>query len=198
MSGLPFSQACENNKLPILSVLQPLFAGRRAVLEIGAGTGQHATFFATHLPWLHWYPSELPANLPYLLPRCEQYPRENLAPPQALDVTERPWPLAIPDALFTANTFHIMPWEAVVALFAELRQGAAPDTLLAVYGPFNYGGRYTSESNARFDQWLAQRDPDSAIRDFEAVDALASGAGFALLEDHAMPANNRLLAWHRA
>ena len=83
-------------------------------------------------------------------------------------------------------------------LFAELGERAVEDTLLAVYGPFNYEGRYTSESNARFDQWLAAQSPDSAIRDFEKVNALAEQAGFSLLEDNAMPANNRLLVRKRA
>ena len=81
--------------------------------------------------------------------------------------------------------------------YAELQARAESDTVLAVYGPFNYGGQYTSASNARFDQWLAQRSPYSAIRDYEAVDELAGRAGFKLLEDNALPANNRLLAWHK-
>jgi len=67
--------------------------------------------------------------------------------------------------------------------------------VLAVYGPFNYNGRYTSDSNARFDQWLAQKSTGSAIRHFEDVDRLAAGAGFELQGDHEMPANNRLLVW---
>ncbi len=199
MSDLPFSQACENNKGPILDSLQRLFAERRAVLEIGSGTGQHATWFAAHLPWLRWQPSDTPAALPTLLPRCERYAGDNLLLPQELDVSARPWPIAgLPDTLFSANSLHIMPWHSVEDLFEELATLAAEDTLLTIYGPFNYGGEYTSESNARFDEWLAARDPASAIRDFEAVDALAQAAGFSLLEDNAMPANNRLVAWHKA
>lgn len=198
MDELPFSQACENNRGPILAVLQRLFAGAEAVLEIGAGTGQHATWFAAHMPWLRWQPSDTPAALATLLPRCKRYAGENLLAPVELDVSARPWPIAgLPDALFTANSLHIMPWNSVEDLFAELASLAADGTRLAVYGPFNYGGRYTSESNARFDEWLAARDPASAIRDFEAVDALARSAGFALLEDNAMPANNRLIAWQK-
>ena len=198
MTELPFSPSCENNKGPILEVLSRVFAGRREVLEIGSGTGQHAVHFAGAMPWLCWRPSELAANLPLVRPRCDVYPGANLSPPVGLDVGARPWQLAqIPQALFTANTLHIMSWESVVALFAELGDRAPADTLLAVYGPFNYQGRYTSDSNARFDQWLAARDPESAIRDFERVDALAAAAGFSLREDNAMPANNRLLVWQR-
>lgn len=198
MTQMPFSQACENNKEPILQVLGSSFSDRTGVLEIASGTGQHAVWLAQHMPHLHWQPTELAANLDVLRPRCEQYSGNNLLPVQALDVCTRPWPVAtVPDAIFTANSLHIMPWHAVCALFAELAGRASVGTLLAVYGPFNYDGQYTSESNASFDQWLAQRDPKSAIRDYEAVDALAQAAGFTLVEDNAMPANNRLLVWRR-
>ena len=196
MSGLPFSQACENNKAPILDVLQRVFADRDHVLEIASGTAQHATFLAEHLPHLRWQPSELTESLPVTLPRCEAYGGDNLAAPIALDVSQRPWQLeVIPRAIFSANSLHIMPWKSVVDLFAELGDRAAAGTVVALYGPFNYGGRYTSASNAQFDQWLAQRSPGSAIRDFDDVNRLAAAAGFGLLEDNAMPANNRLLVF---
>lgn len=197
MSTLPFSQACENNKDYILEVLSRVFAGSERVLEIGSGTGQHAVHFASALPHIAWQPTELPEHLPVTMPRISEYPGSNLRPVQVLDVRDRPWTLPAADALFSANTLHIMPFSAVEALFAELEGWARPGTVLALYGPFNYGGEYTSESNARFDQWLAERDPASAIRDFEAVDAMAQAAGFSLLEDNAMPANNRLLVWRK-
>lgn len=197
MEPLPFSQACENNKSYILEVLQQAFADRQAVLEIASGTGQHASHFAANMSWLQWQPTELSENLPLLTPRCAAYTGQNLASPVVLDVCSLPWPVAVPDALFTANSLHIMAFSAVEALFNMLGRNAGSDVVLAVYGPFNYHGQYTSDSNARFDQWLAQQYPDGAIRDFEAVDRLASAAGFALQGDHEMPANNRLLVWHK-
>lgn len=195
MQSLPFSQACENNKAAILNVLRREFADCSSVLEIGSGTGQHACYFAQQLPYLTWQPTDIAQNLPVLRPRCAAYAGDNLLPEAALDVCDSPWPLPIPDAVFTANSLHIMPFEAVTRMFAALARHADHPVVLAVYGPFNYGGRYTSESNARFDQWLASQHPLSAIRDFEAVDALARKAGFSLGSDHAMPANNRLLVW---
>ena len=199
MNELPFSQACENNKRPILEHLNRLFANTGSVLEVGAGTGQHAVFFAGSMPWLEWRPSELAMNLPILRPRCNAYAGSNLVQPLALDVCARPWPLACRgEALFTANTLHIMAWSAVESMFAALGEHDDSFGRLLVYGPFNYRGRYTSDSNAEFDRWLARRDPESAIRDFEAVDRLAGASGYELLEDLAMPANNRLLVWSRA
>jgi len=195
MDTLPYSQACENNKPFILDVLREVFADRRRALEIGSGTGQHACHFAAHLPQLLWQPTELADNLPILRPRCAAYDGGNLLPALALDVRVTPWPVPEFDAIFTANTLHIMSFDSVQRFFAGLAQAAGDDVVLAIYGPFNYGGNYTSDSNARFDMWLAQQHPDSAIRDFEAVDELAMQAGFALHSDNAMPANNRLLVW---
>lgn len=194
----PFSQSCENNKAFIAEYLLPLLADRNVVLEIASGTGQHATFFSGLLPAVRWQPTELPANMASLVPRCEAYSGANLLPPQALDVCSRPWAVDVPDAIFTANSLHIMPFFAVQELFRELGQCASVGTLLAVYGPFNYSGQYTSESNARFDTWLAAQHLESAIRDFEQVDELAKEAGFMLQDDHGMPANNRLIVWRRA
>lgn len=199
MVDFPFSQSCENNKEVILDVLSRVFADRRKVLEIASGTAQHASWFAAHLPQLVWQPSDLPGSLVITAPRCEAYTGENLRLPCSLDVSARPWNMAapLPDAIFTANSLHIMPWASVVDLFAELGERADSDTLLAVYGPFNYSGDYTSPSNAQFDQWLARQNPHSAIRDFERVNQLAEQARFELQEDNAMPANNRLLVWRK-
>ena len=191
----PFSQACENNQAPILAILREELAGVGAVLEIGSGTGQHARYFAERLPALVWQASDLAENLPGIEAWREGYPGDNLPPPLTLDCRWRDWGVALPEAIFTANSLHIMAWSAVESLFRHLAAHAPADSRLLIYGPFNYKGQYTSASNARFDQWLASQHPDSAIRDFEAVDALAREAGYHLQADHAMPANNRLLVW---
>ena len=191
----PFSQACENNKAPILAILREELAGIDAVLEIGSGTGQHARYFAEHLPALAWQASDLPENLPGIEAWREGYTGDNLPPPLALDCRSQDWTVAPAQAIFTANSLHIMAWSAVESLFRRLAAQSPAARRLLIYGPFNYKGRYTSASNARFDQWLAAQNPDSAIRDFEAVDALARQANYTLKADHAMPANNRLLVW---
>jgi hypothetical protein len=197
MDSLPYSQACENNKTFILAILREALADAREVLEVGSGTGQHACYFAGQLPWLRWQPTDIEENLPVLRPRSAAYAGENLLPPVALDVREQPWRVPVPDAVFTANSLHIMSLDSVERLFSALGAQAPARCRLAVYGPFNYGGRYTSDSNARFDQWLAQQNPESAIRDFETVDEMARDAGFSLQSDNEMPANNRLLVWQK-
>jgi SAM-dependent methyltransferase len=192
---LPFSEACDRNKGPILGVLREAFADRTRVIEIGAGTGQHAVHFARHLPHLAWQPTDRREYLEGLAARVAAEGPPNLSAPVELDVLCQPWPPLHGDAVFSANTLHIMSWPAVEALFAGLRRVLARDGVLAIYGPFKYGGRFTTASNAAFDAMLRERDPDSGVRDVEAVNALAKTLGLQLLADHAMPANNQLLVW---
>jgi cyclopropane fatty-acyl-phospholipid synthase-like methyltransferase len=194
---LPFSEACERNKGPILDILGDVFAPARRVLEIGSGTGQHAVWFARHLPHLQWQPTDRATELPGLRQRIASEGPPNLRDAVELDVRALPWSVPQADAVFSANTLHIMGWDGVEAFFAGVGQTLGPGGVLAVYGPFRYRGDYTSPSNAAFDDWLKRRDPASGIRDFEAVDALARSAGLALVADHAMPANNQLLVWRR-
>lgn len=202
--GKPYAEACDRNGGPILEVLQRYFADRRHVLEIGAGTGQHAVRFARALAQLIWQTSDVEENLPGIRLWLEDAGLPNLPPPLALDVCGT-WPGGLGgsgasarfDAVFTANTLHIMSWEAVQCLFAALPAVLSENSVLAVYGPFNYDGAFTSPSNAAFDAWLKQRSAHSGIRDFAAVDELARSIGFKLLEDHPMRANNRTLVWRR-
>jgi len=191
------AEACERNKAPILEVLRTEFAASRSVLEIGSGTGQHAVHFAAHLPHLSWQPSEVAALLPALAERVRLEGSPNLRLPIALDVRAMPWPRAEADAIFSANTLHIMGWDEVEDFFRGVGAALGPGGVLCVYGPFNYQGRYTSASNAQFDAWLRTRDPHSALRDFEAVNARAAAQQLLLAADHAMPANNRTLVWRR-
>ena len=195
MMTLPYSEACERNKDPILEVLRPAFADRAHVVEIGSGTGQHAVHFARHLPHLAWQPTDRAGHLPDLAARIAAEGPPNLASPVELDVLHEPWPDVRGDAVFSANTLHIMSWPAVRALFAGLPRVLRRGGVVAIYGPFRYGGKYTTASNAAFDAMLRERDPESGLRDFEAVNALAGAAGLALAADHAMPANNQLLVW---
>jgi SAM-dependent methyltransferase len=191
----PYAPACDRNRDPILAVLRQHFTDRRCVLEIGSGTGQHAVHFAPGLPHLLWQPSDRAENLPGINLWLEEHPAPNLLPPLELDVRQPHWPAQHYDAVFSANTLHIMSWAEVELLFSHLRDVLAENAKLAIYGPFNYGGRYTSDSNAAFDATLKAQAPHRGIRDFEAVDALARGIGLGLLEDRAMPANNRCLVW---
>ena len=192
----PFAPACERNQAPILEVLREYFPDRRRVLEIGSGTGQHAVFFAPEFPKTIWQTSDVAENLPGIRLWLEEAALPNLPPPLQIDVTGL-WPDGSFDAVFTANSLHIMPWAAVETLFASLDGVLEQQALLAVYGPFNYGGDFTSDSNRSFDAWLKDRSTFSGIRDFEAVDGLATGIGLRLVKDHAMPANNRLIVWRR-
>lgn len=198
MQDKPFSQACENNKDPILQVLRRLFIGPPMVWEIGSGTGQHACHFAENLSHVRWQPTDRSKNLPGIRQWVQEAGLDNLLPPLALDVNDAEWPCRSIAALYTANTLHILAWQEVQRMFAGLKALLSPEALVCIYGPFKYHGAYTSASNAHFDRWLRSREPLSGIRDFEAVRVLAQASGLQLLEDNVMPANNRLLVFQKS
>jgi hypothetical protein len=192
----PFSQACDNNKDAILQVLITAFADSKAVLEVGSGSGQHAVHFAKNLPHLHWYTADQTQYHAGINQWLADARLANLSKPISLNVNDNPWyvPKNI-EGIFSANTLHIMSWPSVQNFFKGIGKNLPNCKTLCVYGPFNYGGKYTSASNESFDQWLGENSEYSAIRDFEAVNKLAAEEGFKLFEDYEMPANNRLLYW---
>ena len=194
----PWSEACERNRGPILEVLREAFAGATQVLEIGSGTGQHAAHFAAALPHLEWQPTDRSEYLAGIAAWCDEAALPNLREPRVLDVDVAQWPVGACDGLFSANTLHIMGWPSVENFFHGAGRVLQPSGVLAVYGPFRYDGRHTAPSNAQFDAFLRGRDPQSGIRDFEAVNTLAAAADLVFVADHAMPANNRVLLWRRA
>lgn len=197
--AIPYSQACERNKDPILNVLSPYFERLESVLEIGSGTAQHAIYFAKEHPQLLWQTSDQEQYLDGIKAQLENNPRDNLLSPLQLDVCQPQWVDAKQtyDAIFTANSLHIMAWHQVQALFAGLAAVSKQTAYLFIYGPFNYANAFTSDSNSEFDKILRARGVGSAIRDFEAVNRLAEAQGFTLLADHSMPANNRCLVWKK-
>ena len=193
----PDAPACARNREPILQVLRTHFANRHDVLEIGSGTGQHAVYFAAAMPWLQWQCSDRPEYLSGIEAWRVEAGLANTPAPLSLDVALGPWPARRFDAVFTANSLHIMGWPEVEAFFAGLANVLAEQATLVIYGPFNYGGQFTSDSNRAFDAWLRQRDTRSGLRDFEAIVALAAQHGLQLELDQAMPANNRTLVFHK-
>lgn len=197
MIDKPFSESCVQNREPILAVLREWFADRSSVLEIGSGTGQHAVYFGAELRHLVWQTADVPQHHAGIRAWLEDAALPNVLPPLALDVAQSGWRSGRYDAVFSANTLHIMSWPEVEKFFEGVGEVLAPGGMLAVYGPFNTHGAFTSDSNARFDAWLKARDPASGVRDFEAVDALSRAQGLALQRDIAMPANNRTLVWRR-
>lgn len=178
-------------------MLQQAFADRRQVLEVGSGTGQHGVYFAPRLPHLIWQTSDLADNHSGIRAWQAAHPAPNLRAPLLLDLERSDWPGGPFDAVFSANTTHIVAWPLVQRLFALAGGHLPAGGLLALYGPFNYGGSFTSDSNRAFDAWLRQRDARSGIRHFEDIVALGVEHDLALEADNAMPANNRLLVFRR-
>jgi cyclopropane fatty-acyl-phospholipid synthase-like methyltransferase len=192
----PYAEACDENKAPILAVLLRLFRDVRSVLEIGSGTGQHAVHFAAAMPQVTWQTSDVVENHPGIRAWLVEATLSNLRDPIALDVGGV-WPDGEYDGIFSANTTHIMSWPEVEQMFQGIGRVLKPGGCFALYGPFNYQGDYTSESNRRFDQWLKSRNPLSGIRDLQALNELAEANHLLFSEDLEMPVNNRILVWHK-
>lgn len=192
----PRSPASERNREPILAVLQAHLRDCQHVLEIGSGTGQHAVHFARHLPWLNWQASDRREHLAGIQAWLDDAALANTPPVLELDVNG-PWPQRRFDALFSANTLHIMAWSEVECLFDRIPHVLDEHGRVVIYGPFHVDGQPTSASNAAFDASLRARAAHMGVRDLEAVDALAARAGLGDLRQHLLPANNRCLVWRR-
>ncbi len=196
-----FSEACERNKQPIADALARWLPRPARVLEIGSGSGQHAVHITRQINQVHWQPSERAEQRSDLQQRIDLEGRSQLAPGSqladaiTLDVSAGPWPDGLYEAVFTANTVHIMPASAVPQLVAGAAAVLAPGGLLLLYGPFSDGGRHSAPSNAAFDVHLRSIDPAMGVRDADWITALAERQGLGALADVAMPANNRLLVF---
>lgn len=193
----PFAESSEQNKQDILAIIQPLFSKLKRVLEIASGTGQHAVYFSQTMPNLNWQPSDLDSALPGIQSWVNESGLANLNQPIALDVSSINWPQQTFDAIFSANSLHIMSQQHVKDLFSNVGRVLNKNGLITVYGPFNYHGQFTSQSNQHFDGWLKSRNSNSGIKEFEWCNDLAENAGFKLIKDYEMPQNNRILVWQK-
>ena len=194
---LPFSEACERNKGPILEVLRKVFSKTGTVLEIGSGTGQHAVHFSTHLSHLVWQPTELGERVAMLKSRIDLEGPGNLLPAKELDVLRNNWELEKTDAVFIANVFHIAPIEVMHTCLIGTSKCLKRLGILSVYGPFRFDGKFTSPSNAEFDYSLKTNNPEWGIRDFEQLCQVAEEEGLAFQHNYSMPANNQLLVFKK-
>jgi len=196
--SMPFSQACDNNKQPILDVLKLVFTKPITVVEIGSGTGQHSTYLSKHLPHVIWQSTDLQCNLSGIERWRDHSQHKNLKPALALNVRDQEWPIDHVDAFFSANTAHIMSWEEVELFVIGVGKHLLQGGHFCLYGPFKYNGSFTSDSNRAFDVHLRDVDPNRGIRDFEMIQALALKSGLELIADHNMPANNQMVVWRKS
>ncbi|MCF2950189.1 class I SAM-dependent methyltransferase [Paraglaciecola aquimarina] len=204
MSNKPYSQACENNKQPILNVLQRVFSQSKQVLEIGSGTGQHAAFFAPNLSHLVWQTSDLLANHDGIHLWLKETQAVNLRSPINFKIGQHDWPNsslehkgltnAEFDAVFTANSTHIMQPHEAQQMMQLVGEHLPAEGVFCQYGPFNINGQYTSESNRVFDQHLKGQHC-GGIQSIEQLQEWA--VGLSLVEQNKMPANNMLLVWRK-
>lgn len=193
-----FAPAAERNRRPILDVLRRVLPARGLVVELASGSGQHAAYFAEHLPALRWQPTEASAEgLESIGAWAEETARDNLLTPLELDVRWPRWPVLEADALVCINMIHISPWETTEALFRGASAVLTTGSPLITYGPYRLHGHHTAPSNAAFDESLRSRNAGWGVRDIDDLCELAKRTGFKLGERVEMPANNMTLVWLR-
>lgn len=190
----PFSQACENNKGPILAVLKAYFAQAKRVLEIGSGTGQHAVYFAQHLPHLIWQTSDAVANHAGINQWIAAYPSKNVRAPLAFLIGDSPWPEIHCDGVFSANTAHIMQKYEVKLMMETISEALPVGGVFCQYGPFTQDGQFSSQSNFEFDLQL-KSNGFGGIRDINELQMWAGRVD--LVDIITMPANNLCLIWSK-
>ena len=193
---LPISVSCQNNRDPIVQQLARIFKETSQVLEIGSGTGQHAVWFAPRLPWLDWQPSDLENRQSDINSWLNVYPAPNLRKPIVLDVSNV-WPKTCYDAIFSANTSHILSWENVQYMITGAASILPKDGIFCLYGPFKFHGIDLAQSNATFDMELKATSPKRGLRHVELIDEIAQRLGLKITENLSMPRNNRILLWEK-
>ncbi len=196
MSLKRYAPATSRNRAPILAVLRRVLPASGLVLEVAAGTGEHAAFFAAQLPHLEWQPSDRD-DLDSIVAWRDEAGAANLRPPLTLNVIAWPWPVQQADAIFCANMIHIAPWRAAEGLMNGAGKVLRAGGVLVLYGPFRIGGRHVSETNVAFDHALRAQDPDWGVRDLDMVADLAAQNGLDLVEVDEMPANNRTVVFKK-
>jgi len=193
----PHSPSADRNKAIILSVLKAEVSAGQLVLEIGSGTGQHVSFFASALPEVNWQPTDLESNIPAINSWIAQHRFGNILEPVVLNVDTHPWPITNADVCYTCNTLHIVSMQSVHSIFQGCRNVLKKAGKLCAYGPFSIGGEHTSPSNVLFDQQLRNADAASGVRDLSELNKIAQQHGFAACRSTAMPANNLFVVWER-
>ena len=199
--------AFHRNHEAIRAVLQPFFASESGdVVEAGSGTGQHVVDLARHFPEIIWWPSDLnDQHLKSIAAWRAHAGLANIRPPLRIDLSDPAWCPEMHDgsgpanllAVFCANVIHIAPWRVAEGLFAGAGRHLREAGRLFLYGPFKRGGKHTAMSNAVFDTSLREGNPEWGVRDVEALEELAAGAGLVLIEATEMPANNFTLVFER-
>ena len=201
--------AAGRNREPILDVLRRVLPPRGTVIEVGSGTGEHAAFFAHHLPGLTWQPTDRDPEMLASIEGWRQQPGfrfgtpANLQPPLTVDLNDPAWPTGtlsvarFPVAIVSINLLHVAPWPMAERLFAGAGELLMPGRLLFLYGPYLVGGKHLGHGNATFDKSLRAENAEWGLRDLEAVQALGEANQFELAETVEMPVNNLSLIFRR-
>ncbi len=200
MSQRQTAPATARNREPILDVLKGWLPNRpdALILEIAAGTGEHAVYFAPHFPKSTWQPTDMDtAARASITAWAAETGVENVFSPLSLDVRDAKWPIDKAEAVVCINMIHISPWACTEGLMAGAARTLSDDGVLITYGPYKRDGRHTAPTNDAFDLNLRSRNLEWGIRDMEKVTAEAEKNGLQCRDIVTMPANNFCLVFEK-
>lgn len=197
MQSKPFAPSSARNAKSIAGVLSHELRHCHSVLEIGSGTGQHAVGFARALVHLTWQTSDLHPSHAGILQWIRESKLPNVRDPLVLDVLTDTLTPGAYDAVFSANTAHIMSYAAACRMFDLVGNTLTERGVFCLYGPFSRSGEFSTASNAEFDASLRARNAAMGVRDLDDLDARAAQNGMTLARVYAMPPNNLLVTWHK-
>jgi hypothetical protein len=196
--------AGNRNRDPILSVFQEIFPKSGEVLELASGAGNHVNYFAPHFPGLKFQPSDYNDEVfDTIKKKRAEAGNKNVSDPIKIDLTASDtWPCAsdrLYDAIFVVNLFQVAPVSICDGIAQVAERVLTKEGFVAIYGPFRVDGKYTTESNAAFDQEiLAPKIAEWGLKDVRDLERAAKVHNIGLKKIMEMPANNFILLFGRA
>jgi cyclopropane fatty-acyl-phospholipid synthase-like methyltransferase len=187
-----------NAAQPILDILEQIITSDdRRLLEIGAGSGQHAVFMAPHFPQVEWFPTDLTGQLKSISSAVQESGARNIQKPARMEVGKDELPKLKFDLIYTADTFHVMHWKECKSLIKQFGGRLREGSRVVIYGPFKYGGQFVTPAHEELDSSLKAKDPSTGIRNFEDVNNAMIKNGFELVLDEELPEGHHILVYKR-
>jgi len=193
--GRMVAPAAERNTPAIVNALAPLVPAHGKVLEIAAGTGQHAVALAQAFPWLDWQPTDIaPERLASIDAWRAAAKLDNIRVPYWLDAATPNWIVNPVEMVYLANLFHLLPLEAAANVIRGVARALAPRGTFFAYGPFRVDGRFRSGGDEAFHSRLTGDDPEIGYKDLEWIEDVGAEAGLTRRRLVDMPASNMIIA----
>jgi len=167
------------------------------LLEVGTGSGHHATYIAQHLTDLQWVTSDIAVRHVSIKKTLKTAKLANVHGPILFEVGKDEFPSQKFNAVFAAQVLHVLTWKQTKSLIKMMGGRLRKGSQVLFYGPFKYDGKFGSQRFEELDQSLKQANEQHGIRSYEDVLNAMTKAGFLLKRDYALADANHLLFFER-